>query len=177
MLHATANNCTARSRSALLLALATLLLCAPAYSDTLSLIQITWDSDFGANRWDYSWTPSTNIGGGDYMEITGMEDILGAAVEAAGAPYANPGPTQRWIATYTDTSVRWTRVNATLGAGDEYAYFSYWSDWGEPGSLKPYFRDGVYQGHVTGAPEPGTMLLCAAGVAGIAIRLRRRKSG
>ena len=92
----------------------------------------------------------------------------------AGTPYFNPSDT-RWTSTYTDTSVRWTRTNATLQSGSEYAYFSYWSDWGGPGSLRPYYRDGSYQGDVVAAPEPGTIALFVIGLAGLGRRLRRRK--
>ncbi len=159
------------------MALAVAFSCVPSEADILNLIQVTWDGGVGANRWDYSYIPATKFEKFEYIEITEMDGIVGATVEQAPDPYANVHDTE-WLSTYTDTSVRWEKI---AGRGrhenEEYAYFSYWSDWGGPGSLRPYYRDGAYQGDVTAAPEPGTIALFVIGLAGFGARLRRRKRG
>jgi len=98
-----------------------------------------------------------------------------ATSQNAGAPYDNPRET-RWTSTWDDRNVTWTYTQAVLQPGSNYAYFSYWSDFGPPGSQRPFYRDGVYQGDTTAAPEPGTMALVVLGIAGLLIghRLRRR---
>ena len=154
--------------------LLSILVCVPASADIFTFIQVQWDAGESLYRWDYALNPSTDVVVGDYYEIRNMDHIGGALVEYAGSGYKDP-IAEDWTATYTWTSVQWEKTSGkVVKANDDYAYFSYYSDWGPPGSLRPWYKNDEYQGDVTAAPEPTTLVLFGLGLAGLAAKLRHK---